>query len=114
MAQDLPERPSEKSLRGAIFRPGSYEELLHVIELAFDYRGDITLELTSRAWVSGYLFNRVVDGPHSYVEVFPPDRPSPRRIPCVEIHAVRFTGEDTASGKSWEAWVQKNGEKRKS
>ncbi len=113
MSQDVPEGPSEKSLQGAIFRPGSHEELLKVIELAFDYRGDITLELKSRESISGYLFNRVFDGHQAYLEVFQPDRPDPRRISYYEIQAVHFTGQDTASGKSWEAWVQKTQGERK-
>ena len=30
-----------------------------------------------------------------------------------EIVAISFTGEDTASGKSWEAWVAKKESQRK-
>ncbi len=108
MSQDVPDGTSPKSLQGAVFRPGSHEELLEVIELAFDYRGDITLELKSRESMSGYLLNRVFDDPHSYVEIFQPDHPDPRKIFYREIQAVHFTGQDTASGKSWEAWVEKN------
>ena len=113
MSQDAREDPSEKSLQGAVFRPNSEQELLKVIELAFGYRGDMTLELKSRESVSGYLFNRVLDGPHSYVEMFHPDHPAPRRISCNEIHAFHFTGQDAASGESWEAWVRTRLEERK-
>ncbi len=114
MSQDGLEDPSEQSLHGAVFRPNSEQELLKVIELAFGYRGDITLELKSRESVNGYLFNRVLDGPYSYLEMLQPDRPAPRRIPCREIHAFHFTGHDTASGESWEAWVRKRLEEKKS
>lgn len=106
MSQDGPENPAEQSLHGAVVHPNSEQELLKVIESAFGYRGDIMLELKSRECINGYLFNRVFDGPHSYVEIFQPDQAGPRRIPCHEIHAFHFTGHDTASGKSWEAWVQ--------
>ena len=113
MSQDGLEDPSEQSLQGAVFRPTSQEELLDVVELAFDYRGDVTLELKSRECISGYLFNRVSDGPHSYVEMFQPDHPGPRRIACREVQAVHFTGHDTAFGESWEAWVRKRREEKK-
>lgn len=113
MSQDGLEDPSENSLQGAEFRPTSQQELLKVIELAFGYRGDITLELKSRECISGYLFNRVLDGPDFYVEMFHPEHSGPRRIPCREIHAFHFTGPDTASGESCEAWVRKRHEEKK-
>ena len=113
MSQDGLENPSEQSLQGAVFRPISQQEVLNVIELAFGYRGDITLELKSRECINGYLFNRVLDGPHSYVEMFQPGHPGPRRIACQEIHSFHFTGHDTASGESWEAWVRKRQEEKK-
>ena len=56
MSQDGPEAPSEQSLPGAVFRPTSQQEVLNVIELAFGYRGDITLELKSRECINGYLY----------------------------------------------------------
>ena len=107
MSQDGLEDPSEQSLHGAVFRPNSQQEMLKVIELAFGYRGDITLELKSGECINGYLFNRAFNGPQSYVEIFQADQGDPRSIPCQEIHAFHFTGHDTASGESWEAWVQK-------
>lgn len=113
MSQDKLEDPSEQRLQGAVFRPNSEQELLKVIELAFGYRGDITLELKSRESINGYLFNRVLDGPHSYLEMFQPDHPAPRRIACSEIRAFHFTGHDTASGESWEVWVRKRREEKK-
>lgn len=112
MSQDGLEDPSEQRLHGAVFRPNSERELLDAVELAFGYRGDMTLELKSRESVNGYLFNRVLDGPRSYVEIFQPGCSGPRRIPCREIHAFHFTGHDTASGESWEAWVRKRREEQ--
>ncbi len=106
MSQDGVADSSEQSLQGAVLRPRSEQELLKGIELAFGYRGDIALELKSRESVHGYLCNRVLDGPDSYVEMLQPDRSEPRKIPCDEIHAFHFTGQDTASGESWEAWVR--------
>ena len=112
MSQGRLEDPSEQRLHGAVFRPNSEQEMLEVVELAFGYRGDITLELKSGKSVNGYLFNRVLDGPDSYLEMFQPDHPAPRRISCREIRAFHFTGYDTASGESWEAWVRKRREEK--
>lgn len=106
MSQDGLEDPSAQSLQGAVFHPSSQQELQSVIELAFGYRGDITLELKSRERINGYLFNRVLNGKPSYVEMYQADHSRSRRIPCHEIYAFHFTGHDTASGESWEAWVR--------
>jgi hypothetical protein len=95
------------SLEGRVFRPSSQAELAEAVELAFDYRGDVTLELTSGETVVGYLFNRQAAGPDPWIEVFPSDKPTPLRIAYARIASLAFTGEDTANGKSWEAWVSK-------
>lgn len=100
------------SLEGRVFRPASSSEVAEAIELAFDYRGDVTLSLTSGESIVGYLFNRQVAGADSYIEVFPADNPASRRIPYDVIATVAFTGEDTANGKSWEAWVSKKESER--
>jgi hypothetical protein len=101
------------SLEGKVFRPASAEETAEAVELAFDYRGDVTLSLTSGELVAGYVFNRHIAGADSYIEVFPADHPGPRRIPYGAIAAIDFTGEDTANGKSWEAWVSKKESERR-
>ena len=101
------------SLEGRIFRPASGAELAEAVERAFDYRGDVTLELTSGGSVMGYLFNRDATGPEPWIELFPADDPAPRRIAYAQIASLAFTGEDTASGKSWETWVSKKESERK-
>ena len=101
------------SLGGRVFRPASAAEIAEAVELAFDYRGDVTLELVSGEALVGYLFNRQADGASPYVEVFPADNPAPRTIPYSAIAAIAFTGEDTANGKSWEAWASKKESERR-
>lgn len=96
-----------------MFYPNSQQELQSVVELAFGYRGDVTLELKSRERINGYLFNRVLNGAHAYVEMFQADHSRPRRIPCREIRAFHFTGHDTASGESWEAWIRTRRQEKK-
>ncbi|UVT15140.1 MAG: hypothetical protein H8K04_15130 [Nitrospira sp.] len=100
------------SLEGRVFKPVSPAETTEAVELAFDYRGDVTLTLRSGESVMGYLFNRQLDADSSHLELFPSDRPDPRRISYGDIVTIAFTGEDTANGKSWEAWVSKKESER--
>ena len=100
------------SLEGQVFRPASAAELAEAIEKAFDYRGDVTVELSSGEIIVGYLFNRHVKGDQPSIEFFPEDDPVPRTIAYSAIVSIAFTGEDTANGKSWEAWVSKKESER--
>ena len=100
------------SLEGRVFAPHSASETAEAVELAFDYRGDVTVVLQSGESVSGYIYNRHVAAVDSYLELFPTDHPDPRRIPYHEIETIAFTGEDTANGKSWETWVSKKESER--
>ncbi len=101
------------SLEGRVFRPASSAETAEAVELAFDYRGDVTLELKSGESIVGYLFNRQATGAEPSIEVFSADNPAPQRIPYHMIAAIAFTGEDTANGKSWENWVSKKESERR-
>ena len=101
------------SLEGRVFRPASIAELAEAVELAFDYRGDVTVSLKSGESLSGYLFNRQVSGSDSYLEVFPSDSSAARHIHYDQIAAIAFTGEDTATGKSWEVWMAKKDSERR-
>ena len=101
------------SLEGRVFRPASHNELAEAVELAFDYRGDVTVELTSGESVVGYLFNRDASDSNPWIEVFPADSPASRRIAYAQVASLAFTGEDTANGKSWETWVSKKESERR-
>ncbi len=83
------------------------------MEIAFDYRGDVTLELGSGETITGYIFNRNSAAAPPALQLFPKGRPGTRVIPYADVRAIAFTGEDTASGKSWETWVQKKESERK-
>ena len=98
---------------GRVFQPASFSELAEAVELAFDYRGDVTVSLKSGEPLSGYLFNRQVNGSDSYLEVFPSDSSEARQIRYDQITAIAFTGEDTATGKSWENWIAKKDSERR-
>ena len=106
--------PSEpESLEGRLFRPATRAELVEAIELAFDYRGDVSLELTSGQQVEGYVSNREASAMQPFLQIFPKDGSAVRTIPYADVKAIGFTGKDTASGKSWEAWVAKKEAQRR-
>ena len=105
--------PEPGSLVGRVFKPATSTELSDAIELAFDYRGDVTLELASGEQVAGYLFNRSVAQDGASVELFVAGNGTARVIPYTEIRSIAFSGQDTADGKSWETWVAKKESERR-
>ena len=95
------------SPEGRVFRPSSPAETAEAVELAFDYRGDVTLELKSGETLTGYVFNRDQAASDPWIEVLSAAAPDSRRIAYRDILSIGFTGVDTANGKSWETWVSK-------
>ena len=98
----------QPKLEGNIFHPKNFAELVEAIDQAFDYRGDVMLTLKDGQTIKGYLFNRERDIAEPYVQMFPQNQPGQIQIRYHDIESIAFTGEDTAFGKSWEAWVKKN------
>ena len=105
--------PETGTLEGRVFVPVTSADLSEAIELAFVYRGDITVELKSGSRVTGYLFNRIATGEQPVIELFPATSSGTMTIPYAEVASIAFTGEDTATGKSWEAWVAKKSSERR-
>jgi hypothetical protein len=101
------------SPEGRVFQAASFAELAEAVELAFDYRGDVTVSLKSGDSLSGYLFNRHVNGSDSCLDMFPSDGSQARQIRYDQIATIAFTGEDTATGKSWESWIAKKDSERR-
>ncbi len=113
MSQDQLPPNQEKDLQGSVFRPTSEEELSEVVDQAFDYRGDVTLELKSGESIVGYVFGRTNNGTRAELELFPTDKPGQMTIQYADIAAITFSGKDTALGQSWESWIQKKKEEGK-
>ncbi len=105
--------PDPGSLEGRVFRPASEAELREAVELAFDYRGDVTIELKSGTQVTGYLFNRTATGPAASLDIFPTAGNGTVKILYADVASIASTGEDTANGKSWEAWHAKKESERR-
>ena len=85
--------------------------LEEVIDRAFDYRGDVTVVRHDGSRIEGYLFNRNAEAPEPFVQLFDRVGNGPYTIPYAKIATIRFTGKDTAAGKSYEAWVRRKGER---
>ena len=111
MPQDIKIHSSrEETLEGKTFIPTNPKELSEAIDQAFDYRGDITLTLQDNRSIEGFLFNR--DASLKKVEIFVKGNSEPIIIHYPQIVGIAFTGEDTANGKSWEAWMTKKATER--
>jgi len=104
--------PEHTKLEGRVFRPATPAELAEAVELAFDYRGDVTLVLKSGEQIVGYLFNRESTGPKPLLQMFP-ELGGTREVAYADVVSIAFSGEDTASGNSWETWVAKKESERK-
>ena len=112
MPQDIKIHGSrETTLEGKTFTPHNSQELSDAIDQAFDYRGDVTLTLKENQILEGFLFNRDID--QKKLELFIKGNSEPVTLHYSQIISIAFTGEDTANGKSWEAWMTKKAAERK-
>ena len=113
MSQDLSNQNQGETLEGLSLRPATKEELVTAVEQAFDYRGDVTIELKSGEHLIGYVFSCVKNDSKAYIEIFPTDETGQIKILLDEITAIIFSGQDTAFGQSWESWIKKKKEEGK-
>ncbi len=106
-----------ENLEGWIPALATDAEIREALEKAFDYRGDVTVTKRDGMAIEGYLFDRKT-GPTletSVVRLVPtPAKGTPAsttvqrvNIAYSEIAALKFSGRDTAAGKTFEAWVKK-------
>ena len=84
-----------------------------VLEKAFDFRGDVTLNLADGRTIEGYIFDRrkgsTLAG--SEVRLLPPVGEQRVHVAYADIRQIAF-GRDTALGKSFETWIKKYVEKK--
>lgn len=103
-------QPSEshpKSWEGHRLRTDTNPALREAMQLASDYRGDVTIHLKTGEKVIGYVFDRQEEIPQPYIKLFLTDQAEPIIVKYHEIAEVEFSGEDMAFGRSWEDWAQK-------
>lgn len=97
----------EKSLEGWVPELGEDLTLAQVIDMAFDYRGNTTVVKSDGTELVGYIFNRDAEAQQPYIQMFDEKGDGPIKILYVDIANIKFTGRDTAAGKSWAAWVRR-------
>lgn len=97
----------DKSLQGWVPELGETLTLAQVIDLAYDYRGNTTIVKTDGTEIVGYVFNRNNNVPEPYIQWFDEAGNGPFTILYGQVQNIKFTGKDTAAGKSWEAWVRR-------
>lgn len=113
---------TRENLEGWIPTLATDAEIREALEKAFDYRGDVTITRKDGSVVEGYLYDRKT-GPTlaaSAARVMPtPPKGTPAGTPLervtiayADIAALKFSGRDTAAGKTFEAWVKKYWEKK--
>jgi len=99
-------------LEGKTITPAHRDELNEAIRLAFDYRGDVTLNLKDGSAVEGFVFNH--DPAAGTIEVFVKEGKESvsKSLRHDEVASVAFTGADVAFGKSWDDWQAKSAKQR--
>ncbi len=95
------------TLEGWVPEIGESLTLAEVIDLAFDYRGNLTVVRIDGTEVEGYIFNRNAEGPEPFIQMFDLTGNGPLTILYAEIRNVTFTGKDPAAGNSWQAWRER-------
>jgi hypothetical protein len=107
-----------ENLEGSIPSLASDAEIREALEKAFDYRGDITVTRKDGSTVEGYLYDRrtgktLEDSVIRLMPVPKPGDPTERvNIAYADVAGLKFSGRDTAAGKSFDAWVKKYWEKK--
>ena len=103
----------ESKLKSSVPSIGGEQTLGQMIDTAFEYRGDISLDKVDETTVVGYLFNRNAAAAIPFVEVLEAETGEWLRLPYAQIRNIRFTGRDTAAGKSRKAWQGRHDVKAK-
>ncbi|MDX2115562.1 MAG: hypothetical protein SFZ24_08070 [Planctomycetota bacterium] len=109
-----PESGEKPTLQGLVATREDEQALLGALEKAFDYRGDVTLELIGGRTLRGYIFDHRKGATlaASSVRLLPEDSDQKITVTFDTIARVEFTGKDTAAGKSYETWLKKYVEKK--
>jgi hypothetical protein len=110
-----PKKPGDEGLSRTGRRMNTPEDIRNELDQAFDFRGDVTLNLVSGDKIEGYVFDRRCDGPgleDCYVRLFPKDGNEKISVKYSDIAGIEFTGRDMAAGKSFALWMQKYREKK--
>ena len=82
--------------------------LRRAVDMAFDYRGDVTIARRSGGEpVEGFVYDRRLGPDDAFIRVMPRDRAGEITIAVADIERIDFSGRDTAAGKSFDTWIRK-------
>ncbi len=111
-----------ENLEGWIPDLASEAEVRDALEKAFDYRGDVTITRKDGSVVEGYLYDRrtgpsLIDSVVRLIPTPPKGTTAGSAVQRVniaygDVAALKFSGRDTAAGKTFDAWVKKYWEKK--
>lgn len=96
-------------IEGKTFEREKSEDWNHVLNEAFDYRGDVTLFLQDGSEIEGFVHN--VNHAANRVALFAKlsaRESENREVVLGDIVKIHFSGADTAFGKSWDDWMAKS------
>ncbi len=112
----MTEPPTEfEACKGAVVDASDPERLEHALQLSLEYRGDITVTRRSNGLeIEGYLYDRVTGATpaDAVIRMIPSNGDDRVTIPVNDIEQLRFSGRDTAAGKSFETWMKKYVQKK--
>ena len=107
--------------QGMTFGSDDPQRLSAALRMAFDYRGDVTLELRDGRTLEGYIYDRRTK-PSPAVRILLRDPTSSGGsegeaqdrllIEDHEIATLVISGKDTAAGKSFENWIKRYAEQK--
>jgi hypothetical protein len=107
-----------ENLEGWIPALATDAEVREALEKAFDYRGDVTITRKDGSVVEGYLYDRRSEPTleASVVRIMPTPKDGQAfervMVSYADIAALKFSGRDTAAGRTFDAWVKKYWEKK--
>ncbi len=109
MTDEADTRSETSTWQGVAVDDSDKEKLRQAIEMAVDYRGDVTIIRRSTGEsIIGFVFDRRLGTSlrDSTIRIIPPGEGPRITLSFDDIAEVRFTGRDTAAGKSFEQWVK--------
>ena len=99
----------DNSLQGKITDSSDPQSLSCAIDEAFDYRGDVTITTANGQIIQGYIFDKRSGSTpaESFIRIIPAKGGERVTIFYQDIDILKFTGRDTAAGKSFDTWIKK-------
>ncbi len=106
-----PPKLTKTTLEGAVPPLTDEEQRRKAIDMAFDYRGDVTIDTRDGRSLTGYVFNRDAQAAEPYARMMLTEG-GQTVIKYADVAKLTFSGKDTAAGRSWESWLKRYVEKK--